>query len=707
MADAQCVMFDVRPIFSWAPPADDPDLIQPDWSGAWALSFEGQAEVAVSSGGGSISGLTYDAASNRSSGTLNVGRGTGLMVLTFTQTKRQPSDAAGTGFRRLRLIRPGYAANSGQVFTNEYLQSLRPFSILRYMDFTSTNTNTTSANPGVRLEWANRVRISAATQSISAGGSWDYAILLANQTGTDMWINIPVSASDDYIRELALLIRAQLNPSRRIYIEHGNEVWNSLFANMYNFNRNAAAAEVNAGGSNLNSDGIGDTTTVATRRHLRRVIESVRIFGGVFGEQEINQRIRGVFAWWTIQPGQYRGALQWARTHYGDLNRVLYGVAQTHYYNVARASASATPEELLQVMRNDSSDGLRFDTAIRAAADEHGLRHLVYEGGPDVGGGSTVNVGNRIRANRLPAMRDLVRFDVKDNWFDRNGDVYMYFSHCGPCSRFGCWGATEDIMDLNTPKWQAVESLSGTPANPVSVSGIVNGASFSADAIAPGSFVSIFGSNLTNGTYTWGTSILDNRTLPSMLGGVRVQVAGQLAALNLASPTQLNVLLPPGLPAGSHPVEVWTMNGTWNGNVTLRAAAPGLFSFTVGGRTFASALVAGTSTYIAPSGLLSGVQSRPARAGDRLELYATGIGATQGTPPLNEALDRVYPVADLSRVRVSINGQPATVEFAGLTFAGVAQVNIVVPAGVPNGDQRLEIRVGDEPAHGALIAIQN
>lgn len=80
------------------------------------------------------------------------------------------------------------------------------------------------------------------------GGSWEHAILLANLTKKDAWINIPVRATDDYIRNLANLFKygsdgvnpyttPQRNPiyppldgNLNIYVEYSNEVWNSIFS---------------------------------------------------------------------------------------------------------------------------------------------------------------------------------------------------------------------------------------------------------------------------------------------------------------------------------------------------------------------------------------------------------------------------------------------------------------------------------------------
>ncbi len=51
--------------------------------------------------------------------------------------------------------------------------------------------------------------------------------------------------------------------------------------------------------------------------------------------------------------------------------------------------------------------------------------------------------------------------DARENWFEKGGDLYMQFSHVSAYSRFGCWGLSEDVNNLKTPKWQAISELTG------------------------------------------------------------------------------------------------------------------------------------------------------------------------------------------------------------------------------------------------------
>ena len=341
-ADAQTVFFDVRPIPAWAPPIDDPAEFQPDWSGTYHLSFSGQATLGgYDASGVSIANQVYDPSANITTADVMVKLGAGVLSITFTNTKRTATSAPHTGITNVRLVRPGYTAGSTQVYTNEFLDSLAPFSTIRFMSFTATN-DSDAAYPAV-MNWSDRHVMSDATQQsygAKHGVAWEYAALLANQTGKDIWINIPASATDDYVRQLATLLHARLNPALKIYIEHSNEVWNPLFGqNAYNLA--ATQAEVKKGGSPLDKDGMGDLNTLAARRHAKRLVEISNVFKGVYGDGAINDSVRVVYAWWTLFPDQYASVLTWVRQTYGPPSQFFYALAQTHYFNDSLAASGA------------------------------------------------------------------------------------------------------------------------------------------------------------------------------------------------------------------------------------------------------------------------------------------------------------------------------------------------------------------------------
>jgi hypothetical protein len=55
-------------------------------------------------------------------------------------------------------------------------------------------------------------------------------VQLANAVSADAWMNVPIMADDNYIRQMATLVQSQLGASQRVYVELSNEVWNSSFS---------------------------------------------------------------------------------------------------------------------------------------------------------------------------------------------------------------------------------------------------------------------------------------------------------------------------------------------------------------------------------------------------------------------------------------------------------------------------------------------
>ena len=469
--DANTVLFDIRPAFTWRPPVDDPEKFQPDWSGTYKSSFQGQADLELGEDPTlQIANKQYDPATNLTTFDLVVPKGVGLVVLKIRNSKRTADSPAGSGITNLQVMRPGYELSEKRLFLPEFVNSLKPFAALRFMDWLETNHNFGFyGDPGHHvLNWADRHVPEDATQcnfKTKVGCCWEYVAELATVTGKDVWINIPVPASDDYVKNLAVLLKEKLPAKCNIYIEHSNEVWNFGFP-QYVYNKLAAVDEVKQGNSTLNKDGEKKEEVWVHRRHAKRLIEIGNIFRDVFGK-DAGTRIRPVYASWQISvKPHYADVLEWVHKTYGDPKRFFYALAGAAYYGVGKdstgkAPVNATPQELVKIMREDSDRHHATRQPLQELANKYQLKHFQYEIGPDVGGGKTENVGNRILSNRLPEMKELLIHDARDNWFAHGGDLYMYFSHCSAYSRYGAWGLSEDISNLNTPKWQAIYELTG------------------------------------------------------------------------------------------------------------------------------------------------------------------------------------------------------------------------------------------------------
>jgi uncharacterized protein (TIGR03437 family) len=232
-------------------------------------------------------------------------------------------------------------------------------------------------------------------------------------------------------------------------------------------------------------------------------------------------------------------------------------------------------------------------------------------------------------------------------------------------------------------------------ANVPSVTSIVNAASH-ASTLQSGSWVQINGSNFSSTQTTWDGAIL-NGVFPTTLGGVTVSIDGRPAPISFVSPTQINVIAPLNPLLGPASVIVSNANGSSApATATLASSSPGFFTYAQNQGRYLAAVVLdspGNFEFLAPQGLLgSASQSRAARPGDTILLYGTGFGPT--TTLLNPELSAsvAYPLAHtgpditLPLCSVTIGGQPAQVQFAGLVSPGVYQMNVVVPQ-VAAGDQ--------------------
>lgn len=239
----------------------------------------------------------------------------------------------------------------------------------------------------------------------------------------------------------------------------------------------------------------------------------------------------------------------------------------------------------------------------------------------------------------------------------------------------------------------------GTPQ----ISSVSNAAS-GAETIQSGSWVSIYGSNLSTTTRTWAASDIQGGVLPTTLDNVSVLINGKKAAVYFISPGQVNVQAPADTATGSVPVQVTNSLGTAAGRANLQAYAPGIFL--VDGKYAAARHSDGV--LVAPTGLFgSAATSRPAVPGETLQVYATGLGPTTPAAPIGQVISTPAPLASLSQLRVTIGGQTATVSYAGVVGPGLYQVNAVVPQLV-DGDQTIAATIsGASSQTGALMAVKN
>lgn len=233
--------------------------------------------------------------------------------------------------------------------------------------------------------------------------------------------------------------------------------------------------------------------------------------------------------------------------------------------------------------------------------------------------------------------------------------------------------------------------------------GILNAASYARNqGVAPGSLVSIFGTGFASASAQSGSI-----PLPTSLDSVSITFNGTPAPVSFVSASQINAEVPWSASGTVHVVV--TAGGTVFSPFQLQIAsmAPGIFSLQSG---------AGQAIAINPDGSLAGSEGsvpglsvHPAREGDPIVIFGTGLGAVKPSISDGAASSDTLRTA-VNTPSVLIGGQPAQVLFAGLSpqFVGVNQINVVVPHVPAPGVVSLQITAGGTVSSDKVtIAVQN
>jgi uncharacterized protein (TIGR03437 family) len=264
------------------------------------------------------------------------------------------------------------------------------------------------------------------------------------------------------------------------------------------------------------------------------------------------------------------------------------------------------------------------------------------------------------------------------------------------------------IISFNSPgvssNTTATATLSIGPSIAPQISAVVNDASFnSGGPIESGSWVAVFGANLApvGDSRAWNTSTeIANGVFPISLDGTSVMVNGKRAAVAFISTSQVNIQPPDDTAAGPVQVVVSTSVGGASAPFTVNYAqfAPGLFAAS------APYLVAqhGNGSYV--GGFDGGT---PAKPGEVITLWGTGFGPASPSVPAGQVFSGANKL--VNNVTVTIGGQPANVQFAGVVEAGLVQINVQVPASISDGDAAVVANVNGVSTQttGNMISVHN
>ena len=306
------------------------------------------------------------------------------------------------------------------VFAPEFIESLRPYTVLRFLDWSQAN-----ANPAL-VSWDGRVAANGINQ-IDQGVALENMIALANATNAAPWFNIPWNADEAYVTRMAQMVKAGIPAGRQVYVEMSNEVWNYQFA---------VAAQSEKEGL---AEGLSDDRFLANlRRYADKTSWAMKIWSQVFADRP-GQLVR-VAATQHDNPWTAQMVLSWK-----DTAANVDALATAPYFGhdfFSGSLATATDETVLMTALASQAQQALADKGMAnaAVAKTYNKRYIAYEAGQHIIAPTSLERVTLV--NRSARMYDIYKAYLTD-WRVRFGDTIMLYNATGSISPYGAWGLRE------------------------------------------------------------------------------------------------------------------------------------------------------------------------------------------------------------------------------------------------------------------------
>ncbi len=320
-----------------------------------------------------------------------------------------------------------------------------------YMGWNNTNNSKVSS-------WSDRTKGSDMFWGGASGVPYEYQIQLSNQTKEDLWITVPHLADDNYVRNLAYMVKQQLSPGLRVWVEYSNEVWNGGFA-QFQYAYNVLQPKYGVANSELaygrRSAEIFDifSSQLNDPKRLVRVVAGQNANSWV-----LDQALTGATVNGTVKADVAAVAPYFTV----DIDKLYqqYLSGKVNLDNVFSDLHSAVDSVIASAGKNEQVAAAR---GIPLVAYEGG-QHLVAKPGEQHNNQGFVDLLSNI--NRDPRMGDLYKY-MLDQWYGEGGKTFVFAGETMTSTKWGSWGLKENYLDNNAVKFRAVQDyLKALPHSP-------------------------------------------------------------------------------------------------------------------------------------------------------------------------------------------------------------------------------------------------
>ncbi len=317
------------------------------------------------------------------------------------------------------------------VFAAQLLDYLRPFGVIRFLDWSLAN-----GNPAV-VTWATR----GIPRGLSIGGSdgiaLEHQIGLANAASASPWFTVPLNADADYQRRMAQMVHDQIPAGRPVYVELSNETWNYGFGQAHQLQAEGVAAK------------LSDNPFMAAQFvYAQRIIDMMAIWSKVFADRPAD--LVRVVATQAGNPWVGEILMDWDG---GKLRSSVDAIAIAPYFTVDMVAGDDVVTRLGEAARSQIA---KEATAYAALAKRTGKRLIAYEAGQHLVDPTRLDAMKS--ANRDPRMEGIYARYIADWKAVSGGDLMTLYAATSPITANGAWGLREYAGQpiAETPKLRGV-----------------------------------------------------------------------------------------------------------------------------------------------------------------------------------------------------------------------------------------------------------